>query len=147
MMKKSTLLRSIFYWMFAAILTCGSTTVLTSCSDDEVEDFVEAVNLVGTWKGTIISLTPAPSSRLEFEMDGSVTFNANGTFVNSDGEKGEWSLRDKTISMVYTENGQSFTQQYYVQDGYTRDQIELKGTYSFPGEGDYNVTIRLTRVK
>ena len=68
--------------MFAAILTCGSTTVLTSCSDDEVEDFVEAVNLVGTWKGTIISLTPAPSSRLEFEMDGSVTFNANGTFVN-----------------------------------------------------------------
>ncbi len=101
--------------------------MLTSCDEKAMEDFVESVNLVGTWKCSETVHTSVSSSDVRPFFTGLMTFNSNHTFYDSYGERGTWSLRNRTITLYY-DNGYIGTVQLLVQDGYTPDKMVLTTT-------------------
>ena len=141
--------------MLAAILTCcGTTTVLTSCDDDDVENVMETLNIVGTWK-TIGDVTPNPVGNIKFDFYSSIEFKSDGTVVcfdkNDNKMTGTWSLRDRTLTIVWSYGGETYSETYSVQDGWTRDRMVI--TYNFTDEDEsgkmvnYVVTITMNRTK
>ena len=147
-------MKKILMWVLAATLTCGTTTVLTSCDDDDVEDVMENLNIVGKWTGTA-TVSPEMPEDMEFEFDGTVEFKADGTYVSidpdGDSNSGTWALRDKTLTLTQTEEGISFSDVYKIQDGWTRDKMTLVGTFTDEDDNGktvtYTVTITMNRVK
>ena len=132
-------------WVLAATLTCGLATVMTSCDDDEVDDVMKTLNIVGKWN-TTSQISPTVDD-LEIVFNSVIEFKADGSFISSDtnGEQsiGQWKLKDKTLTINFTEDGNTFTQNYSVQDGWTRDRMVL--LYSFiDEETTYTITITIT---
>lgn len=115
-------------WVFAATLCCGLTTTFTACSKDDVKDIFESVNLVGTWKGTG-SVSPSPSTEIEFIFDGTTTFNSDHTFTNTDDDgtqtRGEWKLNKQELTMTQTIDGVKIIQVFSIDDNWTRDTMVL----------------------
>ena len=146
--------RKHFLWMLVAILSlCGATTVMTSCDDDDVEDLVSTLNIVGKWR-TSAQVTPPLADGMELRIDGDVEFKADGTVASIDAEDaqttGTWTLRDKTLTMTLTIEGQTVSNIYKVQDGWTRDKMVLTYTFTAPDEDGnmvtYTVTLTMTRL-
>lgn len=148
-------MKKIFLMTVAAILSfCGVTTVLTSCDDDEVENVMETLNIVGKWK-TTAEVRPTPVEGVDSWFIDYIEFKADGTVVAfEDGDSdivGTWILRDKTLIITMSIGDESFNNEYKIQEGWTRDRMVI--TYSFTEEDEdlrkmtYNVTITLNRVK
>lgn len=135
-------------WVLAATLTCVTATVMTSCSDDDVENVMENLNIVGKWN-TKAQLSPTAEG-VRIEYGNVVEFKADGSFIGID-EKGEqnvgtWKLRDKTLRVTFTIDGRTLEQSYAIQEGWSRDRMVM--TYSFTDEGvTYTVIITMNRVK
>ena len=147
-------MKKILMWVLAATLTCGTTTVLTSCDDDDVEDVMETLNIVGKWTGTV-TVTPQPADDLEFEFGGTVEFKADGTYTSvgtgGDTSTGSWTLRDKTLTVTKTEDGETLSDLYKIQDGWTRDKMTIVNTFTDEDENGktvtYTITTTMNRVK
>ena len=142
-------------WMLATILTiCGTTTVMTSCDDDDVEDIMETLNIVGQWKSLGI-VTPQVVEGMSVEMNDVTEFKSDGTYISidEDGEQttGTWALRNKTLTLTQTEDGQTINIVYVIQEGWTRDKMVMSTT--FTGEDKdgntitYTLTVTMTRLK
>lgn len=146
--------RKHFLWMLVAMMAlCSATTVMTSCDDDDVEDLVSTLNIVGKWR-TSAQVTPPLADGMDLRIDGDVEFKADGTVVSIDTEgtqtTGTWTLRDKTLTMTLTIEGETVSNTYKVQDGWTRDKIVLTYTFTAPDESGtmvtYTVTLTMTRL-
>lgn len=143
-----------FLWMLVAILTlCSATTVMISCDDDDVEDLVSTLNIVGKWR-TSVQVTPPLADGMDLRIDGDVEFKADGTVASIDAEgtqtTGTWTLRDKILTMTLNYEGQTVSNTYKVQDGWTRDKIVLTYTFTAPDEDEnmvtHTVTLTMTRL-
>lgn len=142
-------------WMLAAVLTfCGTTTVFTSCDDDDVENVMETLNIVGRWN-TSAQVSPQLSDDIEITFSDAIEFKTDGTVATfgEDGrpDAGTWTLRDKALTITWKIEGASFSEVYKVQDGWTRDRMVV--TYNFTDEDingkkvNYTVYITMTRMK
>ena len=118
---------------FAAILTLGTTTTLTSCDENQMEDFVESVNIVGTWNCTETVLSTTTSMRTRPHYNGLITFRSNFSFSDSFGNTGTWSIKNRKITLVY-DRGFSRIVQFMIQDGYTTNTMVLTTTIDM-GDG------------
>ena len=78
---------------------------ITSCGDDEVEDFVESIELIGTWKTTEFKSSPSLPKDAKFELNNKVTFNADHSMILENGETAKWSLKNKTVTIEYSDQG------------------------------------------
>ena len=145
--KKTTNMKKIISTcMFAAILALGTTTTLTSCTESQMEDFVESVNIVGTWNCTETIVSSSSPSDAMYHYNGQITFRADHSFYDSYGDTGTWSIRNKVITLVY-DYGFVRDVQFFVQDGYTPQLMVLTTTIcSRTGEAClYSVTLRNIR--
>ena len=115
-------------FMFAAILTLGTTTTLTSCDERMMEDFAESVNIVGTWSCSESVHSTSNPAYSKYRYNGLITFRANHSFSDSYGETGTWSIYNRKITLVY-DNSFGRTVEFYVQDGYTTRRMVLKATF------------------
>ena len=91
-------MKRFLIWMFAAILTCGTATVFTSCNEDDVEEFITKLTLVGTWNVSVSS-SPALPGDASLGLGETITFNSNGTFENNHGETGSWAMNGWKITI------------------------------------------------
>jgi hypothetical protein len=140
-------------WVLAATLSCGLTTVFTSCSEDDVKDIFESVNIIGTWKGSA-TLTPTPSTAIEIYFDGTTTFDTDHTFTNTDDDgtktKGTWSLDKQVLTMKQNIDGITVTQTYHIDDNWSRDKMVMTTTFDDTDINGkivhYTITITLRRV-
>ena len=146
--------RKHFLWMLVAILAlCSATTVMTSCDDDDVDDIVGSLNIVGKWR-TSAQVTPPLADGVDLRIDGDIEFKADGTVVSIDTNgtqaTGTWTLKDKTLTMTLTVDGQTASNTYKVQDGWTRDKMVLTYTFTALNEGGkmvtHTVTLTMTRL-
>ena len=112
---------------FFAILTLGTTTTLTSCDENTMEDFVESVNIVGTWSCTESVISTTCPSDARYHYNGLMTFRANHTFSDSYGESGTWSIKNRIITLFY-DRGFRRDVKFIVQDGYTTKTMVLTTT-------------------
>ena len=151
---RNTGTRKHFLWMLVSILVhCSATTVMTSCNDDDVEDLVGSQNIVGKWR-TSAQVTPPLADGMDLRIDGDIEFKADGTAVSIDADgtqtTGTWTLKDKTLTMTLTVDGQTVSNTYKVQDGWTRDKMVLTYTLTVPDEGGkmvtHTVTLTMTRL-
>lgn len=142
-------------WMLATILTfCVPTTLMTSCDDDDVEDIMETLNIVGQWKALGV-VTPQVVENVDFEINDFLEFKADGTCISidADGEQinGTWILRNKTLTITQTIDGQTTNDVYKIQEGWTRDKIVMTTTFTaedINGKAStYTLTITMNRVK
>lgn len=146
-------MKKIFIWMFAAILSCGLTTVVTSCDDDDVEDVMETINMVGKWTGSA-QVSPIPSFDLEITFEGITTFNSDYTYTSVDVDgittTGKWSLIRQSLRMTETVQGQEISHEFKIQDGWTRNRVVMTTTIEDLDENNkpisYTLTITLNRV-
>ena len=143
-------MKKIFCWLFLSVFLCSTTMVTTSCGDDEVEDFIETINLVGTWKQLSHSITPdLPNPELvTFSENDIVTFNADYTYIVNNGEgKGTWSLKNKILSCKYKEDGKEEEESFLVES-YDRNQLVISTKEQMPTDGNtYKITYTFARVK
>lgn len=146
--------RKHFLWMLVAILAlCSTTTVMTSCGDDDTEDLVGTLNIVGKWR-TSAQVTPPLADGMDLRIDGDIEFKADGSAVSIDADgtqtTGTWTLKDKILTMTLTIEGQTVSNTYKVQDGWTRDKMVLTYTLTVPDEGGnmvtHTVTLTMTRL-
>jgi hypothetical protein len=113
--------------MFVALLTLGTTTTLTSCDENQMEDFVESVNIIGTWSCTESVIPTTNPSANRYHYNGLITFRANHSFTDSYGDTGTWSIKNRMITLVY-DNGLIRNVQFLIQDGYTSQTMVLTTT-------------------
>ena len=147
-------MKKILMWVFAATLICGTTAVFTSCDDDDVEDLMENINIVGKWK-TTGSVTPVPSEDIDIIINCTLEFKGDGTFISVDeeGDKGTgtWLLRDRTLTMSTTEDGETITQTFNIQSDWTRDRMAMIAKYTDADEGGkamvYTINVVMNRIK
>ena len=149
-------MKKTMMWMLAAILTlCGTTTVLTSCDDDDVENVMETLNIVGRWK-TTVEVTPSPVDEMEITFLSDIEFKGDGTVIShfdleDDLTDAKWTLRDKTLILTQSIEGEVITNTLKIQDGWTRDRMVM--TYNFTDVDEsgkevvYTVTVIMNRVK
>ena len=82
---------------------------ITSCGDDEMEDFVESIELIGTWKTTEFKSSPSLPKDAKFELNNEVTFNADHSMILENGETAKWSLKNKNknknVTIEYSNQG------------------------------------------
>lgn len=135
-------------WMLATILViCGTTTVMTSCNDDDMEDIMENLNIVGQWKSLGI-VSPQVVEGVTVEMSDITEFKTDGTYVSidEDGEQtiGTWVLRNKTLTLTQTEEGQTINIVYVIKEGWTRDKIVMFTTFTGEDENGNTITYTLT---
>ena len=134
--------------MLATILViCGTTTVMTSCNDDDMEDIMENLNIVGQWKSLGI-VSPQVVEGVTVEMSDITEFKTDGTYVSidEDGEQtiGTWVLRNKTLTLTQTEEGQTINIVYVIKEGWTRDKIVMFTTFTGEDENGNTITYTLT---
>ncbi len=147
-------MKKIFMWMLAVTLMCGTTAVVSSCDDDDVEDVLETVNLVGKWTSTG-QVTPNPGNKPDFDFDGTIEFKSNGTVVSTDSEnhslEGTWTLRGKVLTVTISDEGEQVTSTYNIQEGWTRDRMVMTTVVNIPDSIGksvaYTITVTLNRVK
>ena len=146
--------RKHFLWMLVAILALFSaTTVMTSCDDDDVDDLVGTLNIVGKWR-TSAQVTPPLAEGMDLRIDGDIEFKADGTSVSIDADgtptTGTWTLKDKILTMTLNVEGETVSNTYKVLDGWTRDKMVLTYTFTAPDESGkmvtYTVTLTMTRL-
>ena len=147
-------MKKLFMWVLAATLMCGTTTVFTSCDDDDVEDIMETINLVGKWKSTG-QVTPKPTDNLEIDFNSTIEFKSDGTFSTtySDNETatGTWTLRGKVLTMSYNISGVQTSQNFNIQEGWSRDRMVMTTVINDEDDNGktitYNVSITMNRIK
>lgn len=107
-----------------SLFLCGTTLVTSSCGDDEVEDFIETINLVGTWKEVDLKVTPDLENpeMVEFGEFATITFNSDFTYSVTNGETGTWQLKDKTITTKWTNHGETGESSCQI-DSFDRNQF------------------------
>ena len=78
-------MRKAKLWFLAAVLTCGTMTVTTSCEQllKATVDVVEAVKMTGVWE-----VTESPANSLGFHKGTTWTFDSNLTYTVSSGASG-----------------------------------------------------------
>jgi len=116
-------MKKFFMWMMAAVMLCGVSTVLTSCSDDDDDDpeTFETEDFIGKW--SYIGTNSADSE----EETGTITFWENGSWTDSDDSEGFWQIKnnklwidgelavtivsvtDNQIVLEYTDEGVKYT--------------------------------------
>lgn len=89
-------MRKAKLWFLAAVLTCGTMTVTTSCEQllKATVDVVEAVKMTGVWE-----VTESPANSLGFHKGTTWTFDSNLTYTVSSGASGKWSLKQSVVTM------------------------------------------------
>lgn len=127
--------------MLAAFLLCCTPAVLTSCNDDDVEDFMESINLIGTWEVTDYTVTPAVADGDEINIakGQKIVFKNDLTFIDSEGNSGTWKVSEKKIYVTYPGEEEAL---FAEVKSYTRDDMVLT-VISDP----YTIHIGLKRVK
>lgn len=127
--------------MLAAFLLCCTPAVLTSCNDDDVEDFMESINLIGTWEVTGYTVTPAVADGDEINIakGQKIVFKNDLTFIDSEGNSGTWKISEKKIYVTYPGEKEAL---FAEVKSYTRDDMVLT-VISDP----YTIHIGLKRVK
>ena len=80
-------MRKAKLWFLAAVLTCGTMTVTTSCEQllKATVDVVEAVKMTGVWE-----VTESPANSLGFHKGTTWTFDSNLTYTVYSGASGKW---------------------------------------------------------
>ena len=131
-------------WMFAAILFCGTTTVFTSCNEDDVEEFIAKATLLGTWNVSVSSSPTLPDGT-NLGLGETVTFNSNGTFENNHGETGNWSLNGWTLKIKDSTDDNTLS--FSVHEDYTPSRVVMDNDVVLDGlNNKYHVTIVLSKV-
>ena len=144
-------MKKYLFWIFVSMLLCAGTTFITSCTEDEVNDFIESVNLVGTWKQVSRSITPELENPelVEFYDNLTTTINSDFTYSSSNGETGTWRLKDRTIYTTWTYDGETGEETAYIES-FERDQMVLSSTIRVPDNSQgkyYKMTVTVNRVK
>lgn len=146
-----------FLWIFAVIFTvCSTMPVLTACGDDDDEDVLESVNIVGRWRA-VTSVSPALAEGVNLNMFDEIEFKSDGTVVSADEDgqdvTGTWRLADRVLTMTFDIDGGPFTNTYRILDGWTRDRIVMTYNFNldyFNADGkstNYVVTITMRRAR
>lgn len=115
--------------MLAAILTCCAFALLSSCKDKEMQNIVDTVSLIGTWDCSKTRPTTTDKPSYQMNVRGTITFEGNGTFHESNGRRGRWTFRDKTLCIYYP-NGEGQSMKYVMQEGSDRRHITLVATFN-----------------
>lgn len=131
------------HYLFAVLLIFGASTMLTSCDEKAMEDFVESVNLVGKWNCSETIHSSDRSIRPFF--DGYIQFEANHTFTDSHGDRGEWSIKNRTITLDY-HRGYAGIIQMLVQEGYTTEKMVLTTTINLGYDRQCFSTVTLRNI-
>lgn len=136
-------MKRFLIWMFAAILTCGTATVFTSCNEDDVEEFITKLTLVGTWNVSVSS-SPALPGDASLGLGETITFNSNGTFENNHGETGSWAMNGWKITIKGSEG---YTLTYIIHEDYTPSRVVMDSDVVLEGMNNkYHVTVVLSKV-
>ncbi|MBO4606328.1 MAG: hypothetical protein J5682_00325 [Prevotella sp.] len=116
-----------------------------------MNDFIESVNLVGTWKQVSRSITPELENPelVKFYDNLTTTINSDFTYSSSNGETGTWRLKDRTIYTTWTYDGETGEETAYIES-FERDQMVLSSTIRVPDNSQgkyYKMTVTAIRVK
>ncbi|MBR5653353.1 MAG: hypothetical protein IKX22_04665 [Prevotella sp.] len=136
-------MKKILIWMFAAILSCGMTTVFTSCNEDDVEEFIAKATLVGTWNVSATSSPTLPDGA-SLGLGETITFKSSGSFENNYGEEGDWSLNGWTLKMK--NNVEDIILTFNIHEDYTPSRVVMDNDVVFEGMNNkYHITVVLTK--
>lgn len=127
-------------WLFTAILICLSAALVSSCKDKEMQDVFGAANIVGTWNSSKTRPTTSLSTSYQSNVQGIITFEANGFFHENNGKSGRWTFKDNELTLYYP-NGEGRSMRYIMQEGYNRKQMTL--TASFKADDGFTYTSSL----
>ena len=116
-------------WMLVSILICCTAALLSSCKDKEMQDVVDTASLIGTWEYSKTRPTTSDTPNYQGNVQGIITFEADGTFHENNGKRGRWTFRNKELAIYYP-NGEGRSMKYVMKnDGFSQEQIILEANF------------------
>ena len=138
-------MKKISLWVLAAILTCSTSVITTSCDllGKIASNVSETISVVGEWEVTNVT----NSSNANFKVGEKWTINPDHTYVKSTGENGNWNLYEKSYRTQEKNANGKFKTAEEVEFGVIQSLDDSNMEILVTSVPNYNGVIKLKKTK